>query len=67
MDIEYEEFSEKPSLYRFIHEKLRLIAEETSDFYAILYSCDCDDSTAYRRFDGKKEHSLSKFDWRIYG
>lgn len=36
MDIEYEEFSEKPALYRFIHEKLRLIAEETSDFYAIL-------------------------------
>lgn len=36
MDIEFEEFSEKYALYRFIHENLRLIAEETGDFYAIL-------------------------------
>lgn len=36
MDIEYEEFSAKSELYRFIQEKLWLICEETSDFYAIL-------------------------------
>lgn len=36
MDIEYREFTSKPELYRFIHEKLRLIGEESSDFYAVL-------------------------------
>lgn len=36
MDIEYREFPSKPELYRFIQEKLRLIGEETEDFYAVL-------------------------------
>lgn len=36
MDIEYREFPSKSELYRFIQEKLRLIGEETEDFYAVL-------------------------------
>lgn len=36
MDIEYKSFPTKRELYAFIHEELRLIAEETADLTAIL-------------------------------
>jgi GAF domain-containing protein len=36
MDIEFTEFETKHELYKFIHENIRKIGEETSDFTAIL-------------------------------
>ena len=36
MDLDYKEFENKPLLYAYLHEQLRLIGAETSDFGAVL-------------------------------
>ena len=36
MDIEYRKFKEKPEMYTYIHENLRLIGEECNDITAVL-------------------------------